>query len=999
MSTPDVIIEIKDRVDFADLVEETLSLKRRPTAGKPVMVKCPWHHEDTPSMAIYGDGAHCFGCGWHGDIFDWLQKRDGLDFRRALEELARRAGVDLRPLTPEQQQAIETRRNYEGALKIVAQHWAARLLATPAALGYAENRTWTVDTLRDEGVGYADGGALPTLGNTQAQKAAEALNRWAGTVGGALVYVHRDGGRVVYMSGRAIAQKAHYNPPAELAGERKPYLNAAYTRGASSLVIVEGQACAVTLGGWGIPALALAGSSATAMLAERLQQHAARGPVYVVPDSDGKTNLAALAEIIGPEMAIITLPKEVKDVNDLAQSGAIAEDFHKLWEQSETWLERLINEARAEQGAARDRAIEGLVPWLLRLSGVAQARYKRKVVKAFPDLGTRDYERLLQDARQAGRRGGPNTSDRYPIIEGCHCAVKYASGEPYTEPLCNFTAEILEDVARDDGAGTPTRAFSISGQLADGTPLPAGSVDVAKFAALNWVNELWGVRAVIRAGRDTKDRLREAIQLHSERADSRYIYTHTGWREIGGKRVYLTGGGALGGDRVTVELDRELIHYRIPLQPENVTEAMRASLRFLELAPLEITIPLWAAAYLAPLAEIIYPRFVLWLYGKTGTLKSTLAALALCHYGAFTDQTLFGWSDTVNRLELNSFLLKDAPMVIDEFVPQSEPLKAREMERNAAQIVRNVGNHAGRGRLRRDLSMAVTYRPRGLVISTGELIPDGQSINARLFTLEVQPDDVTMEKLRAAQAEAKHYPHALAGYLLWLAPQWEDLAEHLPGEQREIRDRARAKLAGLHLRLPDALAQLYVGFALGLRFALEVDALTPAEYEDWLARGWETLEFGAKAQSVRVETERPTVRFLEVLTGLLIQGKVHLEHKDGKGRLGGGAINDELLGWYDDDWLYLLFEPTYNRIARYLRDEGSTSPVKQRTLRKHLVEEGILHPPENDADASGRTTDVLRIEGTVRRVARLLRTEVVRIGGELPAERLYYGNNDGANAA
>ncbi len=995
MSAPDTITEIKDRVNFIDLVEETLPLKRRPTAGKPAMALCPFHQEKSPSMAIYPDSFHCFGCHRHGDIFDWWQYRYNLDFRQALEDLARRAGVDLQPLTPEQRHVIEARRACEDALKVLADHWAARLLATPAALKYTEGRAWTVETLRAESVGYADGGALPKLGNDQAQKVAEAVNRWAGKHGGALVYIHRDGGRVVYLAARAITEKEHYNPPADLAGERPPYLNAAYTRNAAPLVIVEGQACAVTLGGWGIPALALAGSGATKTLTERLQQHAARGPVYVVPDGDGKTNLAALAEVIGPEMAIIALPEGVKDVNDLAQNGATAEDFRKLWGQAETWLERLIEAARAEQGAARDRVIEGLFPWLVRLSGVAQARYKRKVVKAFPDLGARDYERLLQDARQAGRREGQSNGNRYLIAEGCHCAVKYANGEPYTEPLCNFTAEILEDVARDDGAGTPARAFSVRGQLADGTPLPAGAVDAGKFATLNWVNELWGVRAVIRAGRDTKDRLREAVQLHSESASSRYIYTHTGWREIAGKPVYLTGAGALGGDGVTVELDRELSHYRLPLQPENVAEAMRASLRFLELAPLEITVPLWAAAYLAPLAEIVYPGFMLWLYGKTGTLKSTLAALTMCHYGDFTDKTLFNWGDTANRLEMNCFLLKDTPMVIDDFAPQSDPFKAREMERNAAQIVRNVGNQAGRGRLRRDLSMAVTYRPRGLVISTGEQVPDGQSISARIFTLEVHPDDVITDRLTAAQAEAGRYPHALAGYLLWLAGRWQDLTEHLPGEMHEIRDRARVKLSGLHLRLPEALAQLYMGFQLGLQFAVEAGALTEAERAAWLKTGWEALKSGAEAQAMRVEKERPTVRFLEVLTGLLIQGKVHLERTDGKARLGGGAAGDELLGWYDDGWLYLLFEAAYNRVARFLRDEGNAIPVKQATLKKYLIEEGVLHLPESRKD-DGRMTEVLRINDTTRRVTRLLCTEVARIGGELPPETLYYKPNEGA---
>ncbi len=665
-------------------------------------------------------------------------------------------------------------------------------------------------------------------------------------------------------------------------------------------------------------------------------------------------------------------------------------------------LEKMLAKAAAlEAGPARDEAIEELFPWLLRLPGVAQTRYKRKVVKALPELGARDYERLLQAARQAGRQNEQHRIDRYPIVDGRQCYVRYMNGESYPDPLADFTAEIFVDEVRDDGAGAPARVFSVRGKTSEGIPFPSGTVEASKFAAMSWPTDLWGVRAVIRAGRDTKDRLREAIQLHSRDAGSRYIFTHTGWRDVDGNHVYLTGAGAVGDDGVTVELDRELSRYRLPAHPEAIADAMRASLRFLDVAPYEITIPLWASAYLAPLAEIVYPGFMLWLYGKSGTLKSSLAALSLCHYGEFTDKTLFGWSDTANRLEMNCFLLKDAPIVIDDFAPQSDPFKAREMERNAAQIVRNVGNQAGRGRMRRDLSMAATYRPRGLVISTGEQVPDGESISARLFTLEIHPGDVNMERLSAAQNEAWRYPHALSGYLLWLAGQWPALAENLPTDQREMRDRARVNLSGIHLRLPEALSQLYMGFDLGLKYAVEVGALSVAEMADWEERGFEALKKGAEAQAARVEKERPTVRFLEVLTGLLAQGKVHLEHKEGKAKIGGGSANDELLGWYDEERLYLLLDAAYNRVARFLRDEGAVLSVKQAALRKYLVEEGILLPPtlsESDDDKDKRTTDVIRIGGAIRRVACFSRSKVVQIGGELPPEKLYYVKNDGAPA-
>ncbi len=967
----DVIEYIRRTTNFPTLVEETVPLPRYPD-GKPVLIRCPFHDDHHPSLAIYNDHAHCFGCGWHGDAFDWVQKRDGIGFREALEMLARQAGISLRTLSPEEQQRAQERRQYQEALGLAASHFARRLQESPKALEYAHRRAWADETIRIEGLGYADGSPLPNLGNPQAQRVVEALNRWAKKVGGALVYVHRDSGRVAYLAGRSIEGKQHYNPPVDLAGPRMPYCNALYSSRVQELIVVEGQACAITLGGWDFPALALAGSGMTDELAARLKQHVERdATVYVVPDNDGKTDLEALAQAAGPLLRVIGLPEGVADVNAYAQGGASAEDFRALLHAAPTWLDLKIEEAAQAQGTARDRAIEQLFHLLAGLPPLTEARYRGRICKALPEIRAREYNRLLEAARRIEDTHGLADDDRYVVESGCHCVVQYGrNGERYARPLCNFTAQIVEDVARDDGEAI-TRQFVITGRLADGRPLPTVRIDSAKFGAMNWVSEVWGINAVVRAGWSTRDQLREAIQLQSVTATSRHIYTHTGWREINGKRVYLTAAGALGQDNITVELDQELSRYCLPVRPQNVTEAVKASLRFLEVGPATITVPLWAAVYLAPLAEIVYPAFVLWLYGASGALKSTLAALALSHYGTFTDKDLFLWTDTANRLEKMCFLAKDAVLVIDDFAPMSDPYKAREIEQTATRIVRNIGNRGGRGRLASDLSLRAIYRPRGLVVSTGEQVPDGLSVTARMFTVEMRRGDVDLARLTTAQADASYYPHALAGYLLWIAEQWDHLAQTLPQAQRQLRAQLLAEANGYHLRVSDTLAMLYLGLDLGLSYAVEIKALSESEAQAWRDRGWAALKAGTEAQAQRIEKERPTVRFLEILGSLLAQGKALLRPRS-VDTTGCDAAGSEFLGWYDEEFVYLLPEVAYNRTARFLRDEGGYFPVKERTLRKYLAEEGYLMQ-ESDG---GRYTDLLRVGEKRYRVLRLYRGKI-----------------------
>src|SRR5207245_9807365 len=114
----------------------------------------------------------------------------------------------------------------------------------------------------------------------------------------------------------------------------------------------------------------------------------------------------------------------------------------------------------------------------------------------------------------------------------------------------------------------------------------------------------------------------------------------------------------------------------------------------------------------------------LWMEGVTGSLKSTIAALFLSHWGSFDRTKLPGaWCSTVNALERRAFILKDAMFVIDDYAPTS--LDRRDLEMKAARLLRAQGNLAGRGRLRQDLSERPGHSPRGLGVGYAEQLPPG----------------------------------------------------------------------------------------------------------------------------------------------------------------------------------------------------------------------------------------------------------------------------------
>lgn len=157
MSTID---EIKIRIDIADLVSETVQLRR---SGKNYTGFCPFHSNTrTPAFVVFPETGtwRCFGqCNEGGDIFGFVMKKEGWDFSEALRYLADRAGVELESLTPEQQTAVEEHEHLRALLEIAVAYYRHNLFNTPAGksvLDYLhQERALKDETIEAFGLGYA----------------------------------------------------------------------------------------------------------------------------------------------------------------------------------------------------------------------------------------------------------------------------------------------------------------------------------------------------------------------------------------------------------------------------------------------------------------------------------------------------------------------------------------------------------------------------------------------------------------------------------------------------------------------------------------------------------------------------------------------------------------------------------------------------------------------------------------------------------------------------
>ena len=88
------IDRLREQVSIVDVISDYVQLKK---AGRLFKGLCPFHDEKTPSFMVDPSKQlyHCFGCGEGGNVFTFLKKKEGLEFRDAVERLASRSGFTL----------------------------------------------------------------------------------------------------------------------------------------------------------------------------------------------------------------------------------------------------------------------------------------------------------------------------------------------------------------------------------------------------------------------------------------------------------------------------------------------------------------------------------------------------------------------------------------------------------------------------------------------------------------------------------------------------------------------------------------------------------------------------------------------------------------------------------------------------------------------------------------------------------------------------------------
>jgi hypothetical protein len=569
--------------------------------------------------------------------------------------------------------------------------------------------------------------------------------------------------------------------------------------------------------------------------------------------------------------------------------------------------------------------------------------------------------------------------------------IKATGGQLIEIQLTNYQASIVTNICLDDGVETK-REFEVECELT-GRRFEF-TIPASRFAPIDWPIEQMGPHAITFPNQ--KEYARAAIQSFSMSAEERRVYTHSGWREVDGQWVFLHARGAIGalGDfpDINVRLPSALARYELSLPStlNALVASVRSSLRLIEVLPPSVGFPVLAAICRAVLGGA---DFALHVAGETGAFKSELAALAQQFFGAGMDRTNLpgSWASTGNALEMLAFHAKDVLVVIDDFAPQGNAADVARYHAAADRVFRAAGNQAGRGRLDSSARLREPRPPRGLVLSTGEDIPRGHSIRARLLILELAKGMITPAVLTECQAAANagDYSQAMSGFLQWLAGRLDQ--EQASVERRATELRANTVRDPAHARTPDIIANLQGAFESFLKFAEECTAIDRARSEQLASACWRALREAAIAQAKHHAASEPAARFLTLLRACLSSGQAHLAARDGTAptqspedcgwhrdsRGSEWESRGNCVGWVDGADIYLEPTASYQVVQVAGRDVGEQMPVSDQMLKKRLREKGLLA----SVDEARETLTVRRtIAGSKKEVLHFLRDTLLPAG-------------------
>lgn len=577
----------------------------------------------------------------------------------------------------------------------------------------------------------------------------------------------------------------------------------------------------------------------------------------------------------------------------------------------------------------------------------------------------------------------------YPYVVKSNCLYEMVQVKDQVVPmkLADFVATLISEITRDDGT-EQKKMFKVGAVHKSGIKLSEQIVSADEMQNMKWLLNRWGALGAAQPKQNVLSKICHAIMLTKGEVKFETMYLQTGWKKINGEYVFLM---PTQNSPFTVELQGKLKNYSFTEKGSQEDLIYLSAMLENSFAPQCVMLPLLAVTFLCPLNHFLKsagcePKFVTALIGKTGSRKSTLAALFLSFFGKFSASDLpMSFHDTANSILSNIYYLKDVLTCIDDFHP-SGMFHEQEMKSIAQNISRYYSDRIGRARLNSKAELQSSKPPTGNAIITAEYTPEiSVSGSARYFNIELNENDVQLDDLSEYQQLANDgvLCGIMQSYIEWIKNVYLDdesafvktLEDVFLKYRKFYLDRLCANRIKFHNRTPDMLAHLKIGFAFLLVFLKSKNQINKSELDKFEKVFDEIVLKAVSANAEIIELENPTTRFCEKLKSLLDSGRCYVETKG----LDSTPRQRNCIGLQDDEHYYLFADTTHSEVRKLCAEQGEHFSISKNELLRQLRKEGLLL-----SRTSRNTVSVRDNSNTVVNVAMLNKLKMEeRLSGDL----------------
>ena len=424
--------------DYQETLFSRLTGQRK-KEGREIRVDCPiCHSEGNFSYSTDKPLWHCWSCNAGGDWLEYMQKVEGMDFQRALQELALVAGVELSPHSQESYRAYTRRADIlEEAQELFKNELESQIKNDGAVMKYLADRGYSFQEALDMELGaYTSRKALQEYlkGKGYTEKEIKDSGLLSSGFGEdyQLAFLWRDAsGRAIGLVSRSILSeeklkekglsKYKYSYGME---KDKGLIGFTSARGSEQIILLEGVLDALYLNSMGYKTVAVGGTSLSTTQIEALQRAGTKELLLALDmDETGQSSTERIIKsLAGSSLRayVIALPEGYKDADELVREKG-SEAFQEALDKAERWPSWMVRRIFSKYDTSTDRGMDtaleeaqelysgledallakSLKNSLIKASGLTEEELTDRLEKVYQQSSSKRAQALLENRLQA----------------------------------------------------------------------------------------------------------------------------------------------------------------------------------------------------------------------------------------------------------------------------------------------------------------------------------------------------------------------------------------------------------------------------------------------------------------------------------------------------------------------------------------------------------------------------------------------------------------------